>query len=387
MSKKTTVLARGPFLSCSGYGEQSRFAFRALRERDDIDLYLVNIDWGKTGWIVDDSEERQEIDAGIKKTMERESREYDISVQVTIPNEFKTMGKRNIGYTAAVETDRIPQAWYDPINTMDKLVVTSKHTYDAVVRGENGEGYNWRLTPDDIVIVPPLRTLDYEMPELNETIPDIPLFMTFSQWGPRKNVEGLIESFVNEFRNEDVGLLMKLSMYNGSYYDRDYCKRRIEHILDQLGSHKCRLFLVHGNLTEEEIFDLYNHRNMKAYVTTSHGEGFGIPTFDAAWSGLPIIAPFWGGTCDYTEIDGKPMIQKVSYSVDNVQAAAVWEGVIEKEAKWCFPDLDSVRRNMRRVLVDDRDAKEMAETLSKHVREKFVLQEQYDKFYATVIGE
>ena len=57
------IFVRAPVLSQSGYGEQSRFALRALRSREDIfDIYVQPIPWGQTGWIWEDNEERQWID-------------------------------------------------------------------------------------------------------------------------------------------------------------------------------------------------------------------------------------------------------------------------------------------------------------------------------------
>ena len=40
---KQKIVVRGPVLSQSGYGEQARFAIRALRTREDIfDIYMWN---------------------------------------------------------------------------------------------------------------------------------------------------------------------------------------------------------------------------------------------------------------------------------------------------------------------------------------------------------
>ena len=48
MRKK--IFVKGPVLSQSGYGEQARFALRALRSREDLfDVYIQPIPWGKTG--------------------------------------------------------------------------------------------------------------------------------------------------------------------------------------------------------------------------------------------------------------------------------------------------------------------------------------------------
>ena len=49
------IVVRAPVLSQSGYGEQARFALRALRRHEDkFDIHLINISWGKTGWISQD---------------------------------------------------------------------------------------------------------------------------------------------------------------------------------------------------------------------------------------------------------------------------------------------------------------------------------------------
>ena len=66
---KKKILVRGPVLSQSGYGEQARFALRALRSQDDVyDVYIQPIRWGNTGWIWDINEEREWMDATIAKT-------------------------------------------------------------------------------------------------------------------------------------------------------------------------------------------------------------------------------------------------------------------------------------------------------------------------------
>ena len=67
MRKK--IFVRGPVLSQSGYGEQSRFALRALRSREDLfEIFIAPIPWGKTGWIWEDTEFRRWMDARIKQT-------------------------------------------------------------------------------------------------------------------------------------------------------------------------------------------------------------------------------------------------------------------------------------------------------------------------------
>ena len=63
---KNKIIVVGPVLSQSGYGEQARFALRALRSKEDIfDIYISPTSWGLTSWVSVDNEERRWIDERI----------------------------------------------------------------------------------------------------------------------------------------------------------------------------------------------------------------------------------------------------------------------------------------------------------------------------------
>ena len=104
------IIVKGPVLSRSGYGFQSRFALQALRTREDIlDIYIQNIPWGQTGWIWRDDEFRQWIDERIINTINytQHGGKFDLSLQITIPNEWENMADINVGYTAGIETTKV----------------------------------------------------------------------------------------------------------------------------------------------------------------------------------------------------------------------------------------------------------------------------------------
>ena len=116
--KMKKVIIKAPALSASGYGEHSRLVLRALRTREDIyDVYLANIEWGKCGWIFEDSEERRWLDSLIINTQHavQEGIKFDMSIQVTIPNEFERLAPINIGVTAGIETHKISPEWLQNI--------------------------------------------------------------------------------------------------------------------------------------------------------------------------------------------------------------------------------------------------------------------------------
>ena len=130
---KKKIFVRGPVLSQSGYGEQSRFALRALRSREDLfDVYIQPIPWGKTGWVWENTEFRQWMDERIGITaamMQQKQLQPEISLQITIPNEFKPLCETNIGYTAGIETNKVAPEWLEKGNAMDKILVVSSKSF------------------------------------------------------------------------------------------------------------------------------------------------------------------------------------------------------------------------------------------------------------------
>ena len=132
---KTNIFVKGPVLSQSGYGEQARFALRALRSREDLfDIYILPINWGKTGWIWENSEFRSWMDERIAKTqiaINNKSLKADVSLQITIPNEFEKICPVNIGYTAGIEATKCSPQWLPKGNEMDKIIVVSSHAKNS----------------------------------------------------------------------------------------------------------------------------------------------------------------------------------------------------------------------------------------------------------------
>ena len=115
---KKRLFFRGPLLTRSGYGEQSRFALRALRSRSDLfEIFIQPLQWGQTSWINEDSVDRKWIDDTIEKTIAyvQQGGTYDVSFQVTIPNEWEKIAPVNIGYTAGIETTKVAHQWIQKV--------------------------------------------------------------------------------------------------------------------------------------------------------------------------------------------------------------------------------------------------------------------------------
>jgi len=293
------ILVRGPLLSRSGYGEQSRFALRALRSRPDLyEIFMINTPWGRTGQVSDTSEETKWIQDTLLRTaaFTQSGGTFDVSLQVTVPHEFEKMAPINIGYTAGIETTKVSPQWIDKTNNaVDKVIVVSNHskrvfeqtTYNVEDQSGNKQD-NWGVQV-------PIETVNYPVRvaapvEVNIDLKTDNNFLVVSQWGPRKNLENTIKWFVENFRErEDVGLIIKTNTASDSIMDRTFTQNRLGALLNMLGEKKCTVYLIHGEVSPGELTWLYQHPTMKALINIGHGEGYGLPLFEAAYNGLPLL--------------------------------------------------------------------------------------------------
>jgi len=408
---KKKILVSGPGLTRSGYGEQCRFALRALRTRQDrFDIYFNPLNWGNTSWVTDDDEERLWIDSLIRKTMgyNQAKGRYDYSLQVTIPNEWQNMATINIGYTAGIETDRVAPGWLQVADSMNKIIVVSNHSKNVY------EGTSYKAQEEstgrivNLKCTTPIEVVNF--PARNTQPVDINLdlstkfnFLTVAQWSPRKNLKNTFRWFVEEFFDQDVGLVIKANMQKNCLLDRTVILSKIEAALDkpEYKDRKCKIYLLHGDMTDEEMSGLYHHPKIKAYTTLTHGEGFGLPIFEAVQAGLPVIAPGWSGHLDFLSAPSRvnrsrkgkskdkskmrPHFVNVEYDLAEVQKRAVWDGVIQADSKWAYAQQGSYKMNLRKVYKDYSKYESTAKKLQKYVLKEFTEEKMYEKFVEAIL--
>ena len=240
---KKKILFKGPLLTRSGYGEQSRFALRALRSREDLfEIFVQPIEWGHTSWVSEEDEERRWIDEAIERTIAfiQHGGQFDVSFQVTIPNEWEPLAPINIGFTAGMETTQVAHQWIQKGNEVDGIVVVSDHSknvYEDTVyiatNRETGQQTDYRLQT-------PVTTVNYPVKDFGECSElDLDLkydfnFITKAQMGPRKNIPNTITWFVEEFKDEEVGLVVKMNMKNNSLMDRERSEKKLKKFLTRM---------------------------------------------------------------------------------------------------------------------------------------------------------
>jgi len=301
------VIVIGPALSQTGYGEQCRFAIRSLMSKPELfDVFLKPTEWGQSSWLMPNDKDRGWLDnlAGKTNAFVHQGGSFDISLQVTIPNEWQKITPVNIGYTAGIETTKIAPQWIEKAALMDKIITISNHSketfsqtvYEAMNPTTKQPFKVKCQTPIDVAHYP-VRSYEPASCELN--LQHDFNFLLVSQWGIRKNLDNTIRWWVEEFKDEEVGLVIKTNMYKNSLVDRNHTQIKLQNILSNYTDRKCSVYLLHGYMTPEEMTALYQHDKIKCFATLTHGEGFGLPLFEAAYNGLPIIAPNWSGHVDF----------------------------------------------------------------------------------------
>ena len=154
---------------------------------------------------------------------------------------------------------------------------------------------------------------------------------------------------------------------------------------------------MHGDLSEQQLTSLYTHPKIKCMVSLTHGEGFGLPLFEAAYNGMPIIAPGWSGQCDFLyakmagpgggKVKNRALFHEVDYDIGPVQKSALWEGVIQEGSMWCYPKEGSFKMQLRKVRNKYDKSLKTAKLLQQHIIDNFKEDELYDKFAKYVMGD
>ena len=363
---KKKVLVRGPFLTRSGYGEHTRMILRMLKNKDEIELFAIPTSWGQTGWLKCNYPDIDWMNELAEKTSRHIATNggFDASIQVTIPVEFQMLAPVNVGVTAGIETHRVSPAWNDRVASMNALVVPSRHSKS---------GFDKELHNKIGVIPFPFRNEEKQDLDLSFVTTSFN-FLAVAQDGPRKNLIMTITEFINEFQDDEkVGLILKADIKNGSYVDYTYFKEKYIPYLNSKfpNGYKCRVYLLHGDLEDSQMASLYSSEKVNALVSTTHGEGFGLPIFSSVVNNKPVIAPDWSGHLDFLYKDKEPLFGKISYSLKPIQQEAVWPGVIDPGMMWCFPNSASYREKLRNCYNYYGSYRSNAEKLGEYIRNEF----------------
>ena len=322
------MVVTAPVGTRSGYGAHSRDICRSLIDLDKFDIRIWPVRWGNTPQNALSEQNPQDLPI-IKRLLQTPEieRQPDIHVHIVVPNEFQNIAKYNIGITAGIETTTIPPNWLEGLNKMDLNIVPAnfvKHTIENTKYDKHDENTKQKIgqlanqKPVEVLFEGVDtnvygRTNEFSKDLLNEfeLIKEDFCFLHVGHWlqgglgEDRKDIGMMVKTFCESFKNQknQPALILKTSGATPSILDRQEVLSKIDEIKRQIVGDLPNIYVLHGDLRDEEMNQLYNHPKVKAHVTFTHGEGFGRPLLEATLSEKPVIASNWSGQVDFLNQD------------------------------------------------------------------------------------
>ena len=366
---KKKVLVRGPLLSQSGDGNHSRQIVKWLLKKDDVEVSTQILHWGITPWLIDETIEDGLIGEIMKKSITSMPNDIDISYQIQLPNEWDpSIGKINIGVTAAVETDVCTHACVTACNQMTAVVVPSSFTKGTLERSGHC------VTPITVIpesYIPEVVTEDHALDVDFSTDFNFLIFGMLTGQNPksdRKNLFYTIKWILEEFSDDpNVGIVLKTSSGRGTKIDKKVTEKIVRQVVKEVRSGEFpKIHFMHGSMTNSEVASIYRHPKIKALVALTRGEGYGLPILEAAASDLPVVATNWSGHLDFMNMG---RFIPVDYNMEHIHETRVDYEIFMTNARWAEPSEKDAKKRLRKLYISYQTPKGWATELGSRLRE------------------
>jgi glycosyltransferase involved in cell wall biosynthesis len=391
-----------PIDTASGYGARARDFVKSLYEarKDQWEIQILSQRWGATPWgyIKNHEQEWGWLNPLINRTGQL-TKQPEYWFQITVPNEFQPIGKlMSVGVTAGIETTVSHASWIDGINRMNLTLVSSEHAKNVFKNSQFEERDQQGNVRRQIKLEKPVEVL-FEGVDLNRyfhieeaKLPKLEIVESLSQikeefnylfvghWlqgdfgEDRKNVSGTIKLFLETFKNKKKkpGLILKTTKVANSIIDREEIREKIDQIRNTVNSKDLpNIYLLHGDLSEEEMNLAYNHPKVKAMVYLGHGEGFGRPLLEFSACKKPIIASGWSGHLDFLNPEFTVLLPG---TLQNLHRSAVVENMLLAESQWFKVDQAAAKKALEDVYENYSKFVDNAKRQSHYVRTNFSME-------------
>ena len=368
MNKPLFVIS-SPFDTYSGYGARSRDIIKAIIETNKYDVKLMAQKWGSTSWRFCTDHEEWKFLLNHQLQENKLTSQPDIWMQITIPNEFQSVGKYNIGCTAGIEATVCKPEWVEGMNRMNMNWVSSnfsKKVFTDVSYSKQDQ--KTKQTLGEIKLIKPIEivfegaNLDIYKPLKSSEVKNINLdsikenfcYLFVGHWMPgdfghdRKNVSLLVKAFYEVFKSKKnpPALILKTSVGVASYISRDEILKRIKQIRKSVKSNTLpNIYVLNGEFNDDDMNELYNHPKVKSMVSFTKGEGFGRPLLEFGLANKPIIASAFSGQLDFLNPEFTYLVPGI---LENVHPSAANDWLI-KEAQWFKPDEGHIGNSLKDV--------------------------------------
>ena len=393
---KPTLVFQGPIFTRSGYGDHCRDLMKSLRKMDKYDIKIIPLRWGNTPQNQVDGES----DFGrwmLERVISGIEQKPDIFMQVSVANEFEPKGHYNIGITAGVETTIAPKDFIDGSNKMDLIIVPSHFTKQNI----GGTIYQQKdqatgQIVGEIKVGKPIEVLlegvDTEIfskgsgKDVLANVKEDFNFLIVGHWlkgslgQDRKDIGMAIKTFATVFqylpKDKRPGLIVKTSHAGFSVIDRESTREKIDGVLKTLGDKCPSVYLIHGDMEETDMSNLYHHPKVKAMISFAKGEGYGRPMAEFTLTGKPILASGWSGQMDFLPPEHAVLLEGSLTAVDESAA----DQFCMKEAQWFSVNYSNAANKIYDVYNKYDSYLEQSKGLRENTLKNFTLDNMHDKF-------
>ena len=393
---KPTLVFQGPIFTRSGYGDHCRDLMKSLRKMDKYDIKIIPLRWGTTPQNQVDGESefgRWMLERVITEVGEKPA----LFIQVSVANEFEPKGHYNIGITAGVETTICPKDFIDGSNRMNLIIVPSNFTKQNL----GGTVYQQKDNTTEQIIgeiktTTPIEVLfegvDTEIFSKgsgNDVLANVKEdfnFLIVGHWlkgdlgQDRKDIGMAIKTFATVFqylpKDKKPGLIVKTSHAGFSVIDREGTREKLESVLKSFGDKCPSVYLLHGDMEETDMSNLYHHPKVKAMISFAKGEGYGRPMAEFTLTGKPIIASGWSGQMDFLPADNAVLLEG---NLTPVHESAA-DQFCMKEAQWFTANYSNAANKIYDVYNNYNTYLQKSAGLRENTLKNFTLDKMNEKF-------
>jgi glycosyltransferase involved in cell wall biosynthesis len=398
---KPLLVISCPADTFSGYGARSRDIALPLIKSGKYDVKILPQRWGNTPWgFLNNENPDHKLIKDCFLSNNQLPKQPDVWIQITVPNEFQTVGKYNIGITAGIETTVCAAPWIEGLNRMSLNLVSSEHAKKVFQESrfekrnsqtQQVEGVIQLTAPVEVLfeganldIYKKLDKVDGEIGTILDSIKEEFNYLFVGHWlqgeigQDRKDVGMMIKTFLETFRNKKQrpGLILKTSSATSSVMDREEMLSKIRAIQSQVTGDLPNVYLLHGELLDEEMNDLYNHPKVKAFVSFTKGEGYGRPLLEASISAKPVIASGYSGHVDFLDPEMSVLLPG---QITQIHPSAVVNDMLIAESGWFTIDYSAAAKALEEVYKNYKKWSEGAKRQAYRSRTEFSLEKMATK--------
>jgi hypothetical protein len=272
---------------------------------------------------------------------------------------------RIVGHTVW-ETDRLPRHWPELLEVPGLLVVPCRWNADTI----RAAGVS---TP--VAVVPHVapRVERAASPTWAAIPEDVFVFYTIATWTARKALWNTVRAYLTAFSRDDPVLLVVKTTHEDrtltgvhprTPVDRGTTAWALARLLGEF-PRAASVLLVTRELADVEIAAL--HTRGDCFVSLCRSEGWGLPAFDAAAWGNPVVITGFGGQLDYLDRTTSLLVDYELVPVDD----PVGLPSFTPDQRWAEPSVAHGAALLRRVFEQPDPAREAARAGAARIGERY----------------